>query len=288
MTVLLPYVDVRSLRNLSKVNKAWNEKVRTFLRDFNKVAQVDVLHKKVYIFLLKEASKLVRLELNWALSSQADSEKLIETLKRNPTLKSIDITPSHTGWISKDVVETIALSLPRLTNVCLNTSRVRLFLGNGDYRKLWPHTCWNSRRVNREDHQVSYSEEQLKMFAAQVRVRNEKERLHCLTAEHQLLCCLRLLHSKCRFTDLALISGGDLMEPLVYHEYKCPKGLFYDRDQDSDESEVEDNYWNCSLSDSEDDASACPGFVVKVGQDIPTDSGEESEGEMWACRNMFS
>ena len=83
MTVLLPYVDVRSLRNLSKVNKAWNEKVGTFLRDFNKVAQVDVLHKKVYIFLLKEASKLVRLELNWALSSQADSEKLIETLKKS-------------------------------------------------------------------------------------------------------------------------------------------------------------------------------------------------------------
>ena len=86
------------------------------------------------------------------------------------------------------------------------------------------------------------------MFRAQVRLRKEKSRIYSLTGEHQLLCCLRLIQSQCRFTDLALISGGDLMEPLVYHEHKCPKGLFYDRDNDSDESEVEDNYWNCSLT----------------------------------------
>ena len=56
-----------------------------------------------------------------------------------------------------------------------------------------------------------------------------------LTAEDRILIRLKWLRSKANFTDLAFISDADdLMDPLLYHEFKCHRGMFYNSDDDSD------------------------------------------------------
>ena len=240
MTVLLPFCDNSSLRNLSKVNKKWRNIVTNFIKDFKKVVQVDVgSNRKLLKFILQDTTKLVKLELTWSLGSNlSDNQLLNTTLLMNQNLEELVITTADEGWISNEVVETIALKLPRLRSVSFSSSRVRMFGHKMEPRKLWPHTCWNSERLNDENLTLHYTEDQVKTFQTQVEDDHSD-----LPVETKLLACLRLLHSKCRFTDLALVSisrmSCHLMEPLLYHEYKCSKGLFYVRDDDSDNEEFE-------------------------------------------------
>ena len=147
----------------------------------------------------------------------------------------------------------MAMKLPKLMNVSFSSSRIRLFLDNGDSRKLYPHTCWGSGRVDDESIELCYSEKQIESFRNIISNQTGSE-------ENKVLCCLRLLHANCNFYDYSNASensdGQQLLDPLVYHEHKCPKGLFYDAWLDSD---LEEGYdfeepllW---VGDSESDES---------------------------------
>ena len=80
MTVLLPFCDNSSLRNLSKVNKKWRNIVTNFIKDFKKVVQVDVgSNRKFLKFILQDTTKLVKLELTWSLGSKLSDNQLLNT-----------------------------------------------------------------------------------------------------------------------------------------------------------------------------------------------------------------
>jgi len=283
MRVLLPYCDIVSLRRLSITSKKWNDNVNIFLKDFNKVIQLDTTKIKIgkyFHFATHMSSKLVKLELNWNYGSHKECDYLHQVLENNKNLEEIDLTTTQNGWISTKIIMTMALELPKLKNVCFSSSRIKLFFGD-ESRKLWPHTCWNSKRINKENHSLNYSEEQVKIFRSQIQDRNSNKILG-FPIEHQILCCLRLLHSKCQFSDFALLSDTscELMEPLLYHEYKCPKGLFYNRDDDSDDSDIEDNYWNCSSPEGP------PNF--HWGGDSDTDQSDGGNDHCWVTGNIYS
>jgi len=230
-------------------------------------------------FAASQAAKLVKLELNWNTGEKSDNDLLNNILLNNKNLEEIDITTTNKGWISTEVVRTMALELPKLKNVCFSTSRIRLFFGDGS-RRLWPHTCWLSRRENHQNLELKYTDSQVQVFQ---RVTNSDDGEFGLdakatTEEHQTLCCLRLIHSKCRFSDFALISDfscGELMDPLMCHEYKCPKGLMYSCLDDSDPDEDLD-YWNFSSPE------------LQVCYHDESDSDHSETGATWACGNIYN
>ena len=174
MTSLLPYCDLTSLQNLSQTNKQWHNIVKTYLRDFNKVIQADVPRNdnQMLKFATLGANKLVRLELNWSTSKRESNDILKYLLLSNKGLKEIDITTGRgiTGWISTDVVLTIAFELPNLESVCFSTSRIAYYYNENDgknkdiYRKLWPHPCWRSIVDNRLNYILKYTEKQVASF----------------------------------------------------------------------------------------------------------------------------
>ena len=189
MDVLLPYIDMESLRKFSFTSWKWHHKVKSYLSDFNRVVQTKVrLHDNVFHSTVKDASKLVKLELIWSTGSESDNNLLEKILVNNKNLQEIDITQtSNQGWISTKVVKTLALELPKLKSVSFSSSRIRLFLGPGSSpRKLWPHTCWGSRRVNRESLAVTYTQDQVAVFSNQIQRRGCGRVLN-LTEEHQVI-----------------------------------------------------------------------------------------------------
>ena len=189
MDVLLPYIDMESLRKFSFTSWKWHHKVKSYLSDFNRVVQTKVrLHDNVFHSTVKDASKLVKLELIWSTGSERDNNLLEKILFNNKNLQEIDITQtSNQGWISTKVVKTLALELPKLKSVSFSSSRIRLFLGPGSSpRKLWPHTCWGSRRVNRESLAVTYTQDQVAVFSNQIQRRGSGRVLN-LTEEHQVI-----------------------------------------------------------------------------------------------------
>ena len=129
-------------------------------------------------------------------------------------------------------------ALPNLKNVCFDSTRVRVYYGSQEhnYRTLYPHTCWGSRRNNREQFSLKekYNKESLLQFIRDEPC-SEDEDADTLTAEDRVLNRLRWLRSKCNFTDLAFMSeANEMMDPLTYHEFKCSRGMFYIFDDDSD------------------------------------------------------
>ena len=131
--------------------------------------------------------------------------------------------------------------------------------------------------------ELKYTESQIQVFQ---RVTNQNDSdivldPKAMTEEHQILCCLRLIHSKCRFSDFALISdlkfSYELMDPLMCHEFKCPKGLMYSCLDDSDDNDenVDDDYWNLSSPE------------LQVCYHDESDS-DQSETGMWTCGNIYN
>ena len=125
------------------------------------------VHTQVYDLFFssaKDATNLVKLELIWNTDSHSDNEFLDQILNTNQSLTEIDLTTTDNGWISPEIVRTMAMKLPTLMNVSFSSSRIRLFLDNFtlqlDARKLYPHTCWGSRRVDDESIELCYSEKQ--------------------------------------------------------------------------------------------------------------------------------
>ena len=147
----------------------------------------------------------------------------------------------------------MATKLHKLLNVSFSSSRIRIYLENGDSRKLYPHTCWGSRRVDDGSIDGHYAESHIELFRTLITSQSSSE-------ETKILCCLRLLQAYRNFYDYSNANensdGQQLLAPLVYHEHKCPKGLHYDAYLDSD---IEEGYdfeepllW---VGDSESDES---------------------------------
>ena len=237
MKTLLPYLDLKSLNMLSKASTSWEEKVNNFLVNFNRVIQTEVsFPSRLFFSSVKDATNLVKLELLWNTDSRSDNENLNLILNANQNLSEIDLTTMDNGWISSEIVKTMAIKLNKLVNVSFSSSRIRLYLENSDSRKLYPHTCWGSRREDDDSLNSHYSERHLESFKNTILNETGSE-------ESKVLCCLRLLHANCHFYDYSNASensdGQQLLDPLVYHEHKCPKGLYYDAYLDSD---IEDGY----------------------------------------------
>ena len=243
MKTLLPYLDMESLNTLSKASIKWEETVNNYLDIFNRVIQTEVsLTNRLFFSSAKNATSLVKLELIWNTDLRSDNEFLDQILNANKSLTEIDLTTTDNGWISTEVVKTIATKLPKLLNVSFSSSRIRLYLDNGDSRKLWPHTCWGSRRVDDGsiDGHGQYTEEQVKYFKKLI---SNQAHLKPSSEENKVLNCLRTIQALCHFYDYSNASensdGQVLLDPLVYHEHKCPKGLHYDAYLDSD---IEEGY----------------------------------------------
>ena len=150
------------------------------------------------------------------------------------------MTTISPGWICSSVI--IAISeLPCLRNVCFDSLRIRLFYGSEEHhsRKLYPHTCWGTKRVNREGLSLNNH------YTVKDIERIKQKQTHT-TPETKILNCLRELTFRSNFTDLAWMSEAkELMDPLLYHEYKCRPGLFYNSGEDSEfDSDASDE--NCS------------------------------------------
>ena len=60
----------------------------------------------------------------------------------------------------------------------------------------------------------------------------------------------------------------------------CYQGLFYNRDDDSDDSDIEDNYWNCSSPEGP------PNF--HWGGDSDTDQSDGGNDHCWVTGNIYS
>ena len=104
-----------------------------------------------------------------------------------------------------------------------------------------------------ESIELCYTEKQIESFKNIISNQTGSE-------ENKVLCCLRLLHANCNFYDYSNASensdGQQLLDPLVYHEHKCPKGLFYDAWLDSDlEEEFDFEEPLLWVGDSESDES---------------------------------
>ena len=153
----------------------------------------------------------------------------------------IDLTTSNSGWISTDVVLAMA-RLPNLKNVCFDSSRIRRFINNERFSHILPHSCWGYRRINNEQLSLKglYDQEYIDMW-------NHYYEQEKLTPENVLLNLLREFTFKCNFTDLCWIAETEeLMDPLLFHEYKCRSGL---------DGDVDDPLMFNSLSDLSDSSS---------------------------------
>ena len=192
MKTLLPYLDMKSLNALSKTSIKWEETVGNYLVNFNRVIQTDVSDPRLFFSSAKDATNLVKLELIWNTDTRLDNEFLDQILNANKSLTEIDLRTTENGWISPEIVRTMATKLPKLDEVSFSTSRIRLFLENGDSRKLYPHTCWGSRRVDDASiNGITYSENQIESFKNVVENQIGSE-------ENKVLCCIRLLYENYR------------------------------------------------------------------------------------------
>jgi len=260
MCTLLPHLDIQSLNTLSAVSNGWQETVSSYLASFNKVIQTEVsLTNKLFFSSAHHATNLVKLVLIWNTDSRGDNESLDIILNANKNLTEIDLTTTENGWISTQIVKTMAIKLPNLRNVSFSSSRIRLYLEN-DSRKLWPHVCWGEKRVPnkryvdiRETDPYYYDDKLTAVFKSIIL--NE-----CGSEESKILSCLRLLHSKCHLYDYSHtsehIDGEEVLDPLVFHEYRCPRGLFYNSLLEMPElidSDVEEDWPWVVDTDSESD-----------------------------------
>ena len=160
MKTLLPYLDLKSLNMLSKASTSWKETVNNFLVNFNRVIQTEVSFiNRLFFPSTRDARNLVKLELIWNTDYRSDNERLDQILNANLNLSEIDLTTTDNGWISSEIVKTMATKLHKLVNVSFSSSRIRLYLGirNSDSRKLYPHTCWGSRREDDDSLNLHYS-----------------------------------------------------------------------------------------------------------------------------------
>ena len=162
-------------------------------------------------------------------------------------MKEIDLTTTSNGWLWCEVIIDI-WGLPNLKNVCFDSTRIRVYYGyqEHNYRTLYPHTCWGSRRHNREQFSLKekYNEKFILEFIQDEPCSGDWEDTSTLTPETRVLNRLRHLRLKCNFTDLAFMSeANEMMDPLTYHEFKCSRGMFYIFDDDSD-CEYEEEFFN--------------------------------------------
>ena len=130
------------------------------------------------------------------------------------------------GWISTEVVRTIALHLPKIKKVCIPASRIRLFYGKAP-RQIWPDKeCWK-RGMKREivhSLDLKFTEEEMSKSLEKSQV-DPKEHLGQSPCEVygdytavQVLNYLKLIHSKSKL-GFSEVSGK--RNPLLFHEYYC-------------------------------------------------------------------
>ena len=93
MKILIPFCDLRSLKELSKVNPEWNLAVRRFMKEFNKVVILtvnshsrDLLH-----FVAQQTTKLVKLNVIWNTDLKSDKNALVKIIQSNKALNKINI-----------------------------------------------------------------------------------------------------------------------------------------------------------------------------------------------------
>ena len=130
------------------------------------------------------------------------------------------------GWISTEVVRTIALHLPKLKKVCIPASRIRLFYGRNP-RQIWPHEeCWKHGMKREIQHSLDlkYTEEEIgkSLENAQVDPKQHFSQSPCeMYGDRnavQVLHYLKLIHSKSKL-GFSEVSGK--VNPLLFHEYYC-------------------------------------------------------------------
>ena len=223
MTALLPYLDKKDLKNLSKTCTKWQEKVTNYLVNFKGKFKGEVsINEREFFSAAENASNLVKLELIWNTDSKADNECLDKILNANINLKKLHIRTTANGWLSPQVITTMALKLEKLRHVSFSSSRIKLYSENGESRKLKPCTCWGKKRdLDYFDLDYSYSQQQqFKQTIEEADISDEKK----------LLFCLRLLAVRDIFQDYSNVnkSTNNLLDPLVYHENICSKGLLYE------------------------------------------------------------
>ena len=66
MKTLFPFCDLRSLKELSKVNPEWNLAVRRFMKEFNNkmvILTVDSHSRDLLHFVAQQTTKLVKLNV---------------------------------------------------------------------------------------------------------------------------------------------------------------------------------------------------------------------------------
>ena len=169
------------------------------------------------------------------------------------------MTTTNNGWLCSEVIVGI-WGLRNLKNVCFDSTRIRVYYGRQEhnYRTLYPHTCWGSRRHNREQFSLKekYNRKLIQQLIYDEPCSGDGDPAAAfLKDEDRILNRLRSLRSKCNFTDLAFMSeANEMMDPLTYHEFKCSRGMFYDFDEDSD-CEYGEEFFNEGIffsSDSSD------------------------------------
>ena len=91
MKILFPFCDLRSLKELSKVNPEWNLAVRRFMKDFNKVVilTVDSHSRDLLHFVAQQTTKLVKLKVIWNTDLKSDKNALVRIVQSNNALKEI-------------------------------------------------------------------------------------------------------------------------------------------------------------------------------------------------------
>ena len=168
----------------------------------------------------------------------------------------IDLTTSNSGWICSNVVLAMC-ELPNLKNVCFDSSRILLFITDQRFRQVLPHTCWGYMKINKKQLSLKgkYTQEDIDMWDHYV---GQEE----LTVENIILNRLREFTLKCNFTDLCWIAETEeFMDPLLFHEYECDSGHFYDSDSDSDSISIfRDMNVPLMLDSSSDSSDSNDGF----------------------------
>ena len=111
MKILFPFCDLRSLKELSKVNPEWNLAVRRFMKEFNKVVILtvnshsrDLLH-----FVAQQTTKLVKLNVTWNTDLKSDKNALVRIVQSNNALREI--------LIDADVNNNISLSFEFISKI---------------------------------------------------------------------------------------------------------------------------------------------------------------------------
>ena len=110
MKILFPFCDLRSLKELSKVNPEWNFAVRLFMKEFNKVVimTVDSQTRDILHFVAQQTTKLVKLNLIWDTNLKCDNNALVKVIQSNKALNDVKIvTKDKNHKLSLDFVKLI-------------------------------------------------------------------------------------------------------------------------------------------------------------------------------------